>query len=249
MLYRIGEVSELIGVSNETLRNYERAGIICSHRKEGSNIRYYDIETISKLIGIRTRRNEGFSMEELQRVYTDITGEDYEALLREKIDRMEQEKVSPMGVQFILIQMIASAFRVLYALAGLYLLSHAFSYTAYLGFSLLLSLLGAFDSLAYNSLYPNLIPEGCEQKGFSVGAMLYPIVTVVVTPLAAVLYERLGVALLLVGQGALGQPLLLAQSGDPGAAQIVFSILCLVDEHKTPPKMTFSACHFRYFML
>ena len=92
---------------------------------------------------------------------------------------------------------------VLYALAGLYLLSHAFSYTAYLGFSLLLSLLGAFDSLAYNSLYPNLIPEGCEQKGFSVGAMLYPIVTVVVTPLAAVLYERLGVALLLVGQGAL----------------------------------------------
>ena len=91
MLYRIGEVSELIGVSNETLRNYERAGIICSHRKQGSNIRYYYIETISKLIGIRTRRNEGFSMEELQRVYTDITGEDYEALLREKIDRMEQE--------------------------------------------------------------------------------------------------------------------------------------------------------------
>lgn len=92
---------------------------------------------------------------------------------------------------------------VLYALAGLYLLSHAFSYTAYLGFSLLLSALGAFDSLAYGSLYPNLIPEGCEQKGFSVGAMLYPIVTVVVTPLAAVLYDRLGVALLLIGQGAL----------------------------------------------
>ena len=92
---------------------------------------------------------------------------------------------------------------VLYALAGLYLLSHAFSYTAYLGFSLLLSALGAFDSLAYGSLYPNLIPEGCEQKGFSVGAILYPIVTVVVTPLAAVLYDRLGVALLLIGQGAL----------------------------------------------
>lgn len=92
---------------------------------------------------------------------------------------------------------------VLYALAGFYLLSHAFSYTAYLGFSLLLSALGAFDSLAYGSLYPNLIPEGCEQKGFSVGAMLYPIVTVAVTPLAAVLYDRLGVALLLIGQGAL----------------------------------------------
>lgn len=91
MLYRIGEVAELIGVSNETLRNYERAGIIHSYRTEGSNIRYYDIETISKLIGIWTRRNEGFSIEELQKVYTDITGEEYQALIGDKIGRMEQE--------------------------------------------------------------------------------------------------------------------------------------------------------------
>lgn len=91
MRYRIGEVSELIGVSNEALRNYERAGIIQSWRTEGSNIRYYDIETISKLIGIRSRRNEGFGIKEIQRIYTDISGEEYHALVKEKIAGMERE--------------------------------------------------------------------------------------------------------------------------------------------------------------
>ena len=43
--------------------------------------------------------------------------EELRNFLNQVFDRMEQEKVSPMGVQFILIQMIASAFRVLYALA------------------------------------------------------------------------------------------------------------------------------------
>ena len=40
----------------------------------------------------------------------------------------------------------------LYAAAGLYLLRFDFTYTGYLCFSLLLSSLSAFDSLAYNSI-------------------------------------------------------------------------------------------------
>lgn len=89
---------------------------------------------------------------------------------------------------------------ILYGLMGLYLLRRSFSYTVYLLFSLLLSCLGSFDSLAYNALYPNLIPEGCEQKGYTVGAMVYPTVTVVMTPVAALLYQRLGVAWILLLQ-------------------------------------------------
>lgn len=91
----------------------------------------------------------------------------------------------------------------LYGLAGLYLLWMPFSYLGYLGFSLLISSLGAFDSLAYNSLYPNLIPEGCEQQGYTVGGMVYTTLTVIMTPLAALLYERVGVAWILMGQGIL----------------------------------------------
>lgn len=51
-----------------------------------------------------------------------------------------------------------------YAGAGLFLLRSAFSYTAYLAFSLLVSCLAAFDELAYNSFYPLLLPEGQEER-------------------------------------------------------------------------------------
>ena len=92
---------------------------------------------------------------------------------------------------------------VMYGLAGLYLLHSEFSYTLYLAFSLLLSTLGAFDELAYGSLYPNLIPEGCEQKGYAVSGTLYPVVNVLMAPVAALLYQKVGVAVILLLQCAL----------------------------------------------
>lgn len=91
----------------------------------------------------------------------------------------------------------------LYALAGVYLLRCQFSYTVYLGFSLLLACLGAFDELAYSSFYPLLLPEGMEEKGYTVSSMLYPVLKVLMMPVAAVLFNTLGVARLLLIQSAL----------------------------------------------
>ena len=92
---------------------------------------------------------------------------------------------------------------ILYALAGLYLLHCSFSYVGYLVFSLLISSLGAFDELAYNSMYPKLIPQGMEQRGYTVSSMLYPVMNVVMMPVAGVLYETVGVGWVLVAQGVL----------------------------------------------
>ncbi len=92
---------------------------------------------------------------------------------------------------------------ILYALAGFYLLTRPFTYLGYLGFSLLLACLGSFDSLAYQSIYPNLIPKGMESKGYAISSMLYPVITVVMMPLAAILMDTIGVAWILIGQGAL----------------------------------------------
>ena len=91
----------------------------------------------------------------------------------------------------------------LYAVAGLTLIFFDFHYVGYLLFSLLISTLGTFDGMAYNALYPNLIPEGCEQKGFAVSGTLYPMVTVIMTPVAAILYEKVGVGMILLLQGVL----------------------------------------------
>ncbi|MBQ6802975.1 MAG: MFS transporter, partial [Oscillospiraceae bacterium] len=92
---------------------------------------------------------------------------------------------------------------ILYALAGFYLLNFEFSYGAYLGFSLLVSCLQTFDELAYNSIYPNLITPGMEQKGYSVLGMLFPVIRIVMMPVAAVLYDTVGVGMMLIMQGAL----------------------------------------------
>lgn len=92
---------------------------------------------------------------------------------------------------------------ILYAAAGVYLLLFRFTYLGYLCFSLLLASLGAFDRLAYDSIYPKLIPSGMEQKGFAVASMLYPVLQVILMPVAAALYDLLGVGPLLIGQGAL----------------------------------------------
>ena len=92
---------------------------------------------------------------------------------------------------------------VLYLLFGLYLLKHTFSLPLYLLFSLACGSIGSVYNLAYDSLYPNLIPEGFAQKGYTVSGMLYPTVTMVMTPVASILYTRLGLGVLCLSEGLL----------------------------------------------
>lgn len=92
---------------------------------------------------------------------------------------------------------------VLYALMGFYLIKFEFSYAAYLGYSLLLACLGSFDELAFQSIYPKLIPEGMEQQGYAVSTTLYPILRVLMLPLAGLLLDAVGAAWILIGQGGL----------------------------------------------
>ena len=92
---------------------------------------------------------------------------------------------------------------VLLAGMGIWLLLFDFSYVGYLAISLLLSCLGAIDELAFTSIYPELIPEGAEQKGYAVSSMLYPVLKVIMTPLAAVLLDTIGVAGILIAQSGL----------------------------------------------
>lgn len=92
---------------------------------------------------------------------------------------------------------------VLLAGMGIWLLFFDFSYVSYLAISLLLSCLGAVDELAFTSIYPELIPKGAEQKGYAVSSMLYPVLKVIMTPLAAVLLDTIGVPWILLAQSAL----------------------------------------------
>ena len=85
--YKIGKVSKLFGVSCETIRNYEKTGLIRSTTPPDSSVRYYDIDNVRKLVGIRTMRNQGFSVSELEQVYSDMSLEEYDELMRQKNSR------------------------------------------------------------------------------------------------------------------------------------------------------------------
>lgn len=89
---------------------------------------------------------------------------------------------------------------VLYTLMGLYLMFAEFSYVGYLCYSLLLASISSMDQLAYSSIYPQLIPQGMEQKGYAISSTLYPVLKVIMTPFSAVLLDLIGVAWLLVGR-------------------------------------------------
>ena len=93
-------------------------------------------------------------------------------------------------------------FSLIYLLAGIWLLLRPFNYAEYLVWSLVFAAVGELDGMSYNALFPKLIPEGMEEKGFTVSSMLYPIISVIMTPLVSILYRRVGLANLLFFQAA-----------------------------------------------
>lgn len=90
-----------------------------------------------------------------------------------------------------------------YALLGLWLRLFEFSYISYLLISLVLASLQSVDNLAWTSIYPSVIPEGAEQRGFAISSMLFTILSMVMAPLAAILLDTIGVANILLAQGGL----------------------------------------------
>jgi hypothetical protein len=92
---------------------------------------------------------------------------------------------------------------IIYMAMGFWLLSREFSYPAYLIISMIIAILSSIDHLAYAAIYPSIIPEGAEQKGYAVASMLYPILNVLMAPMGALLLDTIGVPMLLVIEGVM----------------------------------------------
>lgn len=79
---------------------------------------------------------------------------------------------------------------------GFWVAYHEFQYLLYVLLSLVLGTISVFYKLAYSAWYPDLIPLGFEQKGYAISGTIYPLVTIVVSPLATFLYEFTGISFL-----------------------------------------------------
>lgn len=63
---RIGQIAERSGVHAETVRYYERIGLVGAPRRTGAGYRDYDGEHLKRLTMIRHSRELGFSIAEIR---------------------------------------------------------------------------------------------------------------------------------------------------------------------------------------
>ena len=116
------------------------------------------------------------------------------ALISPLVDRLSRKR---------LIVGLDLANGVLYLCFLLWIRYQGFQYGAYLLFTFLTGCIGAVYSLTFQCFYPQLIPAGQSQRGYAVSAMIYPLTTTLVTPLAAVVYDLWGIQPIFLLEGLL----------------------------------------------
>lgn len=82
----------------------------------------------------------------------------------------------------------------LYAVFFLLLHKGFFNYTAYLLISMLMGSIDSVYSVAYDSFYPLLIPEGNYTRAYSIASLIYPLSNAIMVPIAGICYRTIGLA-------------------------------------------------------
>ena len=90
-----------------------------------------------------------------------------------------------------------------YLAMALLTLGGPFRYGLYVAFTLVTATTSVFYRLAYSAWFPDLIPAGCEQQGYAVSGTLYPLISIIMSPVAAFLYTRVSVSNMFLGVAAL----------------------------------------------
>lgn len=78
---------------------------------------------------------------------------------------------------------------VIFLTMGIYVIDHKFVFGLYVVFTLLIGTISVFYRLAFDAWYPDLIPVGLEQKGYAVSGTIYPLVVIIMAPIATFLYQ------------------------------------------------------------
>ena len=68
--YRSGELAELAGVSTDTLRHYERKGVLARPLRKANDYRQYPASALQRVKLIRRALAVGFTLDELAAVFT-----------------------------------------------------------------------------------------------------------------------------------------------------------------------------------
>ena len=91
----IGRVAKLAGVGVETIRFYEREGLLNKPKRKASGYRMFDSEVVSRILFIKKVKDLGFSLKEIRellflRVDSKATAGEVKKRVDSKIDQIDQ---------------------------------------------------------------------------------------------------------------------------------------------------------------
>jgi DNA-binding transcriptional MerR regulator len=86
MLYKIGEIAEILGVTRDTLRYYEKRGIVRPVKDAENDYRYYDFWDVNFLLDCLWYRAFDFSLEQVADMFKMDSCHDISDMFRKKED-------------------------------------------------------------------------------------------------------------------------------------------------------------------
>ena len=94
--YRSGELARIFGISPDSLRHYERMGLIQRPRRSPNRYREYPLQTIDRIHLIRSALSVGFTIRELSRIFQARDGgkvpcREVRDLARQKLKNIEAQ--------------------------------------------------------------------------------------------------------------------------------------------------------------
>ena len=112
-LLTIGQVAEAAEVGVETVRFYQRQGLIEEPPRQGTRHRRYSLETVARIRFIRGAQNLGFSLKEIEelmalRIAPGTSKADIKARAQEKVDEIEEKMRDLQRMRDTLLKLIGS---------------------------------------------------------------------------------------------------------------------------------------------
>lgn len=90
MLYKIGDVAKILGISTDLVRYYEKKGVVAPEKGQSNNYRYYDTWDINFLIDCLWYKNFGFSIDSIADIESNSTYESLDDCLSRKAAEIEE---------------------------------------------------------------------------------------------------------------------------------------------------------------
>ena len=89
MLYKIGDVAKILGISPDIMRYYEKKGIVKPHKDSLNDYRYYEVWDVNFLIECLWFKQYDFGMKDIAKIISDSSYDELRDTLKKKQEELE----------------------------------------------------------------------------------------------------------------------------------------------------------------